>query len=73
MRNLEVYVDDMLIKSKSLDGHVDNLVENFIMMKNYKIIINLARCVFEVIVGKFLGFMLIEGGIKVNLTKCKPP
>ena len=70
-RNLEVYIDGMLIKSRSLDNHLADLKDNFIIMKNNKVRINLAKYVFEVTVGKFLGFMLTKRGIKVNLTKCK--
>ena len=46
MRNLELYVDDMLIKFKNLDDHLADLEENFIIMKNSKVRINLAKCVF---------------------------
>ena len=61
-RNLEVYVDDMLIKFKSLDDHLTNLEENFIVIKNNKVKINPTKCAFRVIIGKFLGFTLIEWG-----------
>ena len=47
-RNLEVYVDDMQIRSKSLNNHLIDLVENFIMMKNNKFKINLTKCAFKV-------------------------
>ena len=70
-RNLVAYMDDMLIKSKILDDHLVDLEENFIVMKNNKVKINLAKCAFGVIIEKFLGFMLTERGIKVNLAKCK--
>ena len=59
----------MLIKSRSQDDHQAILEENFIMMKNNKVRINLTKCVFRAIVGKFLRFMLIERGIEVNLVK----
>ena len=45
-RNLEVYVDDMLIKSRSLDNHLVDLNENFLVMKHNKVRINLAKCAF---------------------------
>ena len=61
----------MLIKFRSLDDHLANLEENFIIMKNNKVKINPAKCAFGVIVGKFLGFMLIKKGIKVKLIKHK--
>ena len=70
-RNLEVYVDDMLIKSKTLEDHLIDLEENFNVMKANKVRINPAKCTFRVVAEKFLGFMLIEKGIKMNLAKCK--
>ena len=70
-RNLEVYVDDMFIKSRSLDDHLVDLKENFIMMQIKKVRINLIKYVFRVMSGNFQGFMLTKRGIEVNLTKCK--
>ena len=61
----------MLIESKNLDDHLADLKENFIVMKNNKVKINLAKCAFRVIVRKFLGFMLTKRGIEVNPAKCK--
>ena len=69
-RNLKVYINDMLIKSKSLDDYLTDLEENFIVMKNNNVKINPAKCVFGVIAMKFLGFILIERGIEMNPTKC---
>ena len=66
-----MYVNDMLIKSRSLDDHLTNLEENFLVMKHNKVKINLTKCAFGVVVGKFLGFMLTKEGIKVNPAKCK--
>ena len=70
-RNLKVYVDDMLIKSYTLEDHLADLEENFSMMKVNKVKINLAKYTFGVAAGKFLGFMLNKRGIEVNLLKCK--
>ena len=61
----------MLIKSKSFDNHLVNLKENFLVMKHNKVRINLIKCAFEEVAESFLGFMLIERGIEVNLAKCK--
>ena len=70
-KNLEVYVNDMLIKSRSLDNHLTDLEDNFIVMQKNIVKINLTKYAFRVMVEKFLGFMLIERGIKVNPSKCK--
>ena len=64
-------MDDILIKSKSLDYHLVDLEENFIMVKKKKVRINLTKCAFEVIVRKFLKLLLTKRGIEVNLPKCK--
>ena len=61
----------MLIKSMSLNDYLVDLEENFVVMKNNKVKINLTKCVFKVIFGKFLGFMLTKRGIEVNLAKCR--
>ena len=57
-RNLEVYVYAMLIKSKTLGNYLADLEENYIMKKNNKVKITLAKFTFEVITSKFLRFML---------------
>ena len=57
-RNMEVYVDDMLVKSKEAKSHLDNLQEIFDTLRKYWMKLNLAKCVFGVSLGKFLGFMV---------------
>ena len=68
-RNMEVYVDDMLVKSKEEFAHLDNLRETFTTLKQYQMKLNLSKCVFGVASGKFLGFMVSQRGIKANLEK----
>ena len=57
-RNMEVYVDDMLVKSKEELTHLDDLKETFAMLKQYQMKLNPGKCVFGVASGKFLGFMV---------------
>ena len=57
-RNMEVYVDDMLVKSKEELAHLDDLQETFTSLKQYQIKLNPSKCVFGVVSGKFLGFMV---------------
>ena len=57
-RNMEVYVDDMLVKSKKELVHLDDLKETFATFKQYQMKLNLNKCVFGVASGKFLGFMV---------------
>jgi len=68
---LEVYVDDMIVKSKQVDEHLANLLELLMQLRKYNMRLNPRKCTFGVQVGKFLGYMLTERGIKVNPDKCK--
>ncbi|KAL0412079.1 UNVERIFIED_CONTAM: hypothetical protein Slati_3797600 [Sesamum latifolium] len=56
-RNIEVYVDDMLVKSKKAEEHVKDLEETFLVLRKYKLKFNPAKCAFGVQGGRFLGFM----------------
>ena len=67
-RNMEVYVDDMLVKSKRERGHVIDFEEAFEIVTTHNMIFNPTKCV-GVKVGKFLGFMVTSRGIKVSLEK----
>ena len=53
-RNVEVYVDDMLVKSKNEANHMDDLKETFSTLRKYNMKLNPAKCVFVVASGKFL-------------------
>ena len=68
-RNMEVYVDDMLVKSREELAHLDDLKETFTTLKPYKMKLNPAKCVFGVALGKFLGFMVSQRGIEANPKK----
>ena len=57
-RNVEVYVDDMLVKSNDKVEHLDNLKETFDTLRKYKMKLNPSKCVFAVSSRKFLGFMV---------------
>ena len=66
-RNVQVYIDDMLVKSL----REDDLQETFDILRSYKMKLNPSKCVFGVTVGKFLGFMVSQRGIKVNPEKIR--
>ena len=68
-RNIEVYMDDMLIKSKKELAHLDDLRETFATLKQYQMKLNPSKCVFGVTTGKFLGFMVSQRGIEANPEK----
>ena len=68
-RNMEAYIDDMLVKSKEELAHLDGLKETFTSLKQYQMKLNPSKCVFRVVSGKFLGFMVSQRGIEANLEK----
>ena len=68
---MEVYIDDMLVKSVKAELHITNLAEAFRAMKSYNMKLNLAKCAFGVSTGKFLGFIVNNRGIEANPDKIK--
>ena len=70
-RNVQVYVDDMLVKSLRENDHLNDLQETFNTLRSYNMKLNPSKCVFEVIAGKFLGFMVSQRGIEVNPEKVR--
>ena len=68
-RNVQVYVDDMLVKSVREDDHLNDLQETFDTLQSYNMKLNPSKCVFRVAAGKFLGFMMSQRGIEVNPEK----
>jgi len=68
---VEVYVDDMVVKSPSHHQHAQDLLAVFSALRQYNLHLNPDKCVFGVDRGKFLGFMLTQRGIKTNPEKCK--
>ena len=69
--NVQVYVDDMLVKSLREDDHLSDLQETFDTLRAYNMKLNPNKCVFRVTAGKFLGFMVSQRGIKVNPEKIR--
>ena len=61
-RTMEVYVDDMLVKSKQTDDHVRDLDKMFQVLRKYRMRLNPLKCTFGVAFEKFLGFMVNERG-----------
>ncbi|XP_063948111.1 uncharacterized protein LOC108203333 [Daucus carota subsp. sativus] len=70
-KTMEVYVDDMLVKSKEAQDHIQHLAEMFDILKKYRMKLNPQKCVFGVESGKFLGFMVNHRGIEANPAKIK--
>ncbi|XP_024036260.1 uncharacterized protein LOC112096786 [Citrus clementina] len=68
-KTMEVYVDDMITKSKVPKEHVRHLEETFELLRKYKMKLNPEKCAFGVESGKFLGFMVSHRGIEANPEK----
>ena len=68
---MEVYIDDMLVKSVKAELHVTHLAESFQVLKNYNVKLNPTKCAFGVSIGKFLGFIVNNRGIEANPNKIK--
>ncbi|XP_075515413.1 uncharacterized protein LOC142550056 [Primulina tabacum] len=64
-RNVEVYVDDILGKSKEVAAFITDLEETFATLMHYGIKLNPAKCIFGGKSGKFLGFIVTDRGIEV--------
>ncbi|KAL0448343.1 UNVERIFIED_CONTAM: Retrovirus-related Pol polyprotein from transposon.6 [Sesamum latifolium] len=70
-RNMEVYVDDMLVKSRQMDQHLVDLAEIFDTLSKCHMKLNPAKCAFRVRSGKFFEYMVTERGIEVNPEKIR--
>ena len=55
---MEVYIDDMLVKSKTRFDHTKHLQEAFELLRKYNMKLNPLKCAFRVSLGKFLGFLV---------------
>ena len=69
-KNVQAYVDDMVVTSQERGQHVSDMEELFAIIAKYRLKLNPKKCVFGVEAGKFLGFLLIERGIEANPEKC---
>jgi hypothetical protein len=69
LRNIETYVDDMVMKTRSHDEFVTNLEKTFNSLRRFRWKLNPMKCVFSVPQGKLLGFIVSHRGIEENLEK----
>ena len=69
--SMEVYIDDMLVKSTTTGLHITHMTEAFQILREYNMKLNPAKCAFGVSVGKFLGFIVNNRGIEANPDKIK--
>jgi len=69
--SVEVYVNDIVVKSDSCQQHIKDLQEVFQALRDHDIRLNPDKCAFEVEGGKFFGFMLVHRGIEAKPEKCR--
>ena len=70
-KNVEVYIDNMLVKSKEEGDHLKDLEETFKTLRRFQMKLNPSKCAFGVSSSKFLGFMVSQRGIEANPNKIK--
>ncbi|XP_012839266.1 PREDICTED: uncharacterized protein LOC105959672 [Erythranthe guttata] len=68
-KNMEVFIDDMLVKSVKVSDHLTDLDQCFATLRKYKMKLNPLKCSFGVRGGKFLGYMISQRGIEANPAK----
>jgi len=69
-RNVQAYVDNMVVTSTMTTNHWSDLEELFVTIGKYQLKLNHEKCVFGVKVGKFLDFLLTNKGKDANPNKC---
>ena len=70
-KNVQVYVDDIVIKTKEKRTLLEDLEETFANLKKYRLKLNPDKCTFGVPARKLLGFLVSSRGIEVNPAKIK--
>ena len=68
---MEVYIDDMLVKSKQRPDQAAHLQQTFDLLREYGMKLNPLKCAFGVSAGRFLGLMVTQRGIEANLKQLK--
>ena len=70
-KNIEIYINDMVVKSKVVIDHVGDLGNILEILKRHKLRLNAFKCSFGVGSGKFLGYIVTHRGIEVNPDQVK--
>ena len=70
-KNIEVYIDDMVVKSKVVSEHMGDVGDIFEILRRHKLHLNTFKCSFGVGSSKFLGYMITHRGIEVNPNQVK--
>ena len=70
-KNIEIYIDDIMVKSKMVSEHLGELRTIFEILRKYKLCLNASKCLFGVGLGKFLGYMVNQEGLKLTPIRLK--
>ena len=70
-KNIEIYVNDMVVKSKVVTEHLEDFGDIFDVLRRHKLRLNASKCSFGMGSGKFLGYMVTCRGIEVNPDQIK--
>jgi hypothetical protein len=69
---MEVYIDDVVVKSVGFEEHMTDLKLSLERMKKYGLQMNPLKCTFRVTSGRFLGFIVHEHNIQIDPKKLSP-
>ncbi|CAN6713622.1 unnamed protein product [Malus baccata var. baccata] len=70
-QSMEVYIDDIVAKSKTEEQHLIDLRQALIRMRIHKLKMNPKKCVFGVRAGNFLGFLVHQRGVEMDKNKSR--
>ena len=70
-KNIEIYIDDMVVKRKVVSKHLGDLGNIFDVLRRHKLRLNASKCSFGMGLSKFLGYMIMHRGIEDNLDQIK--
>ena len=70
-KNIKVYINDMVVKSKIVFKHIGDLTNIFEILRGHKLRLNASKCSFGVGSGKFLNYIVTHRGIEVNPDQIK--
>jgi hypothetical protein len=70
-RNVEAYVDDVVVKTREEEGLISDLTETLNNLRKFKLKLNPEKCMFRVPSGKLLGYMVSQCGIDPTQRRCR--
>ena len=68
---MEIYIDDIVVKSKKATDHILHLRKSFERMRVYQLKLNPLKCAFGVQAGNFLGFLVHQRGVEIDKNKAR--